>query len=223
MRKLKGRVSYLLKSFYTSLQVVNYEFCEDLRMKLKNIPNVLSFIRIGLVFVFIGLFFSDEIYWALFVFFFAGATDILDGYLARRNQWITNLGKILDPLADKLMQCTVLICLLLKDYIPLWFVAPFIAKELFFLLISLIVIKRRSVVVVSKWYGKLTVCVFYLTIGSSIVFRDFFLAHKVLGILIYIPAIVCAVFSLIAYVRHYSFLKRLEPKKGKLLKIRKES
>jgi cardiolipin synthase len=158
----------------------------------------------------------------LFVFFFAGATDILDGYLARRNQWITNLGKILDPLADKLMQCTVLICLLIKDYIPLWFVVPFIAKELFFLLISLIVIKRRSVVVASKWYGKLTVCVFYLTIGSSIVFRDFFLAHKILGIIIYIPAIACAIFSLIAYVRHYSFLKKLEPKKGKLLKIRKE-
>ena len=60
-------------------------------MKLKNIPNILSFIRICLVFVFIALFWIDEIYWALFVFFLAGATDVLDGYLARRNNWITNL------------------------------------------------------------------------------------------------------------------------------------
>lgn len=191
-------------------------------MKLKNIPNVLSFIRIALVFVFIGLFFSGEVYWALFTFFLAGATDVLDGYLARRNQWITTLGKILDPLADKLMQCTVLICLLIKDYIPLWFVIPFIAKELFTLLIGLIVIKRRSVAVVSKWYGKMTVCLFYLTIGASIVFQSFFAEHRVIGIIIYIPAIVCAISSLAAYIKHYAFLKKLEPKKGKLLKIRKE-
>ena len=190
---------------------------------IKNIPNILSCIRICLVGIFIAVFFSGEVYWAIFVFFLAGATDVLDGYLARRNQWITNLGKILDPLADKLMQCTVLVCLLIKDYIPLWFVIPFIAKELFMLLIGLIVIKRRSVVVVSKWYGKLTVCLFYATIGASIFFRDFFLDHRALGILMYIPAVFFAAFSLVAYIRHYSFLKKLEPKKGKLLKIRKES
>ncbi len=189
---------------------------------LKNIPNLLSLVRICLVGVFIAVFFSGEVYWAIFVFFLAGATDVLDGYLARRNQWITTLGKILDPLADKLMQCTVLICLLIEDYIPLWFVIPFIAKELFTLLIGLIVIKRRSVAVVSKWYGKMTVCLFYATIGASIFFREFFLNNKVLGIIIYIPAVVCAIFSLIAYIRHYAFLKKLEPKKGDLLKIRKE-
>ena len=189
---------------------------------LKNIPNILSLIRICLVGVFVAVFFSGEVYWAIFVFFLAGATDVVDGYLARRNQWITTIGKILDPLADKLMQCTVLICLLIKDFIPLWFVIPFIAKELFTLLIGLIVIRRRSVAVVSKWYGKLTVCLFYATIGASIFFRGFFLQNKVLGILIYIPAVVCAIFSLIAYIRHYAFLKKLEPKKGELLKIRKE-
>ncbi len=189
---------------------------------LKNIPNLLSLIRICLVGVFVAVFFSGEVYWAILVFFLAGATDVLDGYLARRNQWITTLGKILDPLADKLMQCTVLICLLIEDYIPIWFVIPFIAKELFTLLIGLIVIKRRSVAVVSKWYGKMTVCFFYATIGASIFFRDFFLNNKTLGIIIYIPAVVCAIFSLIAYIRHYAFLKKLEPKKGDLLKIRKE-
>ena len=189
---------------------------------LKNIPNILSFIRICLVGVFIAVFFSGEVYWAIFVFFLAGATDVLDGYLARRNQWITTLGKILDPVADKLMQCTVLICLLIKDYIPLWFVIPFIAKELFTLLIGLIVIRRRSVAVVSKWYGKMTVCLFYLTIGASIFFSEFLLDHPVFAVIMYIPAVVCAILSLIAYVRHYAFLKKLEPKKGELLKIRKE-
>ncbi len=194
-------------------------------MKLSNIPNILSIVRIALVFVFIALFFSGEVYWALLIFFLAGATDVLDGYLARRNNWITNLGKILDPFADKLMQCTVLVCLWVKDYIPWWFVVPFFVKELFTVLIGLIVIKRRSVAVVSKWYGKMTVCLFYLTIGASMIFRDFFMENKLVGAMIFIPAIVCAFLSLGAYIKHYAWLKNAELKKGDIsdmLNIRKE-
>lgn len=190
-------------------------------MKLKNIPNILSFIRIGLVFVFIALFFTNHIYLSLLIFLLAGATDVVDGYLARRFNWITNLGKILDPFADKLMQCTVLVCLCIKDYIPLWFVIPFFLKEGFTLLIGAIVIKRRSVTVVSKWYGKLTVCLFYATIALSMLFKDFFAEHTVLGILIFIPAIVFAVFSLVAYIKHYAWLKKEKPKHGNILKNQK--
>ena len=127
-------------------------------MKLKHIPNILSVIRILLVFVFLYVLFAlGNIYVALIVFLIAGATDMVDGYLARRNNWITNLGKILDPVADKLMQCTVLVSLCIKDIVPLWFVIPFFAKEIFTIVIGFIVIRRRSVNVVSKWYGKFAV------------------------------------------------------------------
>ena len=193
-----------------------------MKMNGKNIPNILSVIRILLVFVFIGLFWSGHIYAALITFLLAGATDVLDGCLARRNNWVTNLGKILDPFADKLMQCTVLICLWLKDIIPIWFVIPFFAKEIFTLTIGAVVIKRRSVAVVSKWYGKLTVCLFYATIVASVVFKDFFAAHTVFGILIFIPAVVFAIFSVIAYVKHYAYLKKEDVKKGNILKNKKE-
>ena len=192
-------------------------------MKLKNIPNILSISRICLVFVFIALFFSlDQPYAALLVFLLAGATDVVDGYLARRNNWISNLGKILDPFADKLMQCTVLICLYIKNFIPLWFVLPFIFKELFTLVIGLVVIKRRSVAVVSKWYGKFTVCLFYATIAISMIFKAYLSAHPILSYVIFVPAVVSALITLVAYVKHYAFLKKLEPKKGDLLKMRKE-
>lgn len=191
-------------------------------MKLKHIPNMLSVIRILLVFVFVALFFTDHIYLALLIFLLAGATDVVDGYLARRFNWITNLGKILDPFADKLMQCTVLVCLCIKEYIPLWFVIPFFLKEGFTLLIGAIVIKRRSVTVVSKWYGKLTVCLFYATIAVSMLFKDFFAEHTVIGILIFIPSIAFAVFSLVAYIKHYAWLKKEEPKHGNILKKPKE-
>ena len=172
--------------------------------------------------VFVALFFNKMVIPALIVFFVAGATDIIDGYLARKYNWITNLGKILDPVADKLMQCTVLVCLYIGNYIPIWFVIPFFVKEICTLLLSFIIIKRRSVTVVSKWYGKFTVCLFYATIAVSILFRDFFAEHTVWGILIYIPAVFFAVFSFVSYIKHYAWLKKEEVKKGNLIKRRKE-
>ena len=193
-------------------------------MKLKDIPNILSIIRIGLVFVFVALFFSmEKPYAALLIFLLAGATDVVDGYLARRNNWVSTLGKILDPVADKLMQCTVLVCLYIKHFIPLWFVLPFFAKELFTLTMGFIVIKRRSVAIVSKWYGKLTVCLFYATIAISIIFKDFLSgSHPIVAIVIFVPAVVSALITIVAYVKHYAFLKKLEPCKGELRNLRKE-
>jgi len=193
-------------------------------MKLKNIPNILSTLRILLVLVFLYVFFvADNIYLALMIFLIAGATDVVDGYLARRNNWITNLGKILDPLADKLMQCTVLVSLWIKNIVPLWFVIPFFAKEIFTLVIGFIVIKRRSVNVVSKWYGKFAVCLFYATIAISVLCKDFLEENPVIAIFIFIPAVVFALGALAAYVKHYSYLKKEEVKHGGLINnIRKE-
>lgn len=195
-------------------------------MKLKNIPNILSVIRILLVFVFVFCFFSLEYpYVALVIFLLAGATDVVDGYLARRNNWVTNLGKVLDPFADKLMQCTVLVCLYIKDFIPIWFVLPFIFKEAFTLLIGFVVIKRRSVAVVSKWYGKFTVCLFYATIAISMIFRDYLLDNPLVAMIIFIPAVLSALITLVAYVKHYAYLKNEEVQHGEIgeiLNIRKD-
>lgn len=191
-------------------------------MKLKNIPNILSFIRICLVFVFVAFFFNEKIFAALIVFLVAGATDIVDGYLARKYNWITGLGKILDPVADKLMQCTVLVCLCIGGYIPAWFAAVYFLKELCTLLMGFIVIKRRSVTMVSRWYGKFTVCLFYATIAASILFSGFFASHGVLRVIIYIPSLFFAIFSFVAYCKHYAWLKHEAVKKGNLIKGRKE-
>lgn len=186
-------------------------------MKLKHIPNILSVIRIFLVFVFVFvLFVFDSPFWAIIIFLIAGATDVVDGYLARRFNWITNLGKVLDPFADKLMQCTVLVCFWIKGLIPLWFVIPYFAKEVATLVFGAIVIRRRNVVVVSKWYGKAAVCLFYLTIVISAAFKDFFTGNQLAQILAFAPAVICTLAVFVAYFKHYWKLKKEAVSRGKI-------
>ena len=176
-------------------------------MKLKHIPNILSVIRILLVGVFVYTMFFVNAYVAMVVFLIAGATDVIDGYLARRNNWITDLGKILDPVADKLMQCTVLVSLNIKHIIPLWFVIPFFIKEITTLVTGFLVLRKRSVVVVSKWYGKMTVCLFYATIVLSVFIEDVLSESLPLTIVVFLPAVICAILTLTAYFKHYAGLK----------------
>ena len=89
-------------------------------MKAKYIPNILSVLRIlmAIAFALVFILWPDRFYVAVIIFVVAGATDVLDGILARRFGWITNAGKILDPLADKLMQLTALVCLHFSGLIP---------------------------------------------------------------------------------------------------------
>ena len=186
---------------------------------MKNIPNILSVIRIILVLVFVVVFFLPiSKLWALIVFLTAGATDVVDGFLARKFNWITDLGKILDPFADKLMQCTVLVCLCIENVVPIWFLLIFFAKEIMTLLLGFIAIRRRSVVVVSKWYGKASVCLFYATIFLAVIFR-YVCNWNIEGLnqlLLFLPAAIMAVFAFGAYIGYYSKLSKDKIEHGKL-------
>ena len=169
-------------------------------MRLKYIPNILSGIRILLVPVFVYLFFTNydngRVYVPLCVFLFAGLTDILDGYLARRNNWITNLGKLLDPLADKLMQCAVLICFAMKIPVLWWLAGMFILKELFMICGALIVLKRIKVAVKSHWYGKITTGVFYAIAFLVFIFK----LEGPAIIAVFTPALILELFCVVMYV-----------------------
>ena len=175
-------------------------------MKLKNIPNILSIIRICLVGVFVFVFFNNyphNLAWALVVFLTAGLTDVIDGFLARKFNWITNMGKILDPIADKLMQCTVLICMLTKQLIPAWLVVPFILKEFLMLLGGLLVIKKRQVIVVSNIFGKMTVVFFYAAVVFCIAARDFLDKNPIVLYMICSLVLIAAISAFVNYVTTY--------------------
>lgn len=98
-----------------------------------NLPNSITVLRILLIPVFVWLYLEhtpEDILWAGLVFATAAFTDFLDGYLARRSGQITNLGKLLDPVADKLLVASGLILLVQAQQVAVWLAIVMIAREL---------------------------------------------------------------------------------------------
>ncbi len=98
--------------------------------RIFTVPNILSFLRLLGVPLFLWLILVPQAdWWAFAVLAFAGVSDYLDGYLARRWHQITRIGQLLDPLADRLYILATLIGLLLRDIIPLWLVVVLISRD----------------------------------------------------------------------------------------------
>lgn len=122
-----------------------------------NTPNALTVLRVILIPFFI-IFMLFQItaydkYIALSVFVIASLTDFLDGYLARKNHQITNFGKFMDPLADKLLVCTALICLSDLKQLPSLVVIIIIARE-FIISGFRLVASDNGIVIAASWWGK---------------------------------------------------------------------
>ncbi len=148
-------------------------------MKLKwvwTVPNVLSLMRIAMVPVFMVLYLQSEarpslLYGAIGVLVLSGLTDLFDGVIARRCNQISEIGKILDPAADKLTQIAVMICLAMR--LPrLWpLVAIGFVKELLQTIgAALLLFKRKAPVQGSRWCGKVSTFVFYTVMALFVVF-----------------------------------------------------
>lgn len=122
-----------------------------------NIANILSLVRVCMIPLFIWIYMSDIQYSnliALAVFVVASLTDWLDGLLARKLNLITKLGQFLDPLADKLLVISALICMVEKHVILGWMVTIIIARELIISIFRAVAASDGIVLAASKW-GKL--------------------------------------------------------------------
>ncbi len=129
-----------------------------------NIPNALTILRLFLVPVFIITYMSGgdltvRVVAAL-IFILASATDVLDGYIARKYNKITDFGKLADPVADKLMQLSAIGCLAFNDRISMWILAIFAFKEAVLILGGLNLLKEKFVVQ-SKWSGKIATVILF--------------------------------------------------------------
>ncbi len=178
--------------------------------KAKNIPNMLSILRLLMVPLFVFLFFyefENHQYWALGVFLLASATDVLDGWLARRFNWVSDLGKIIDPLADKLMQFAACVSLAIKTRYGLMLAIAIFVKDILMTAGGVYLAKKgaRSLVV-AKWYGKLnTVC-----LALAVCLLILFYQNETLAAAVTYAALGMMVFTFIMYFSNVflKFVKR---------------
>ena len=125
-------------------------------------PNLLSFLRLALVPVFLWLLVSGAEAWALIVLVFASLTDFLDGWIARRFNQITRLGQLLDPAADRLYIFAALIGLAWRDLVPWWFVSLVVGRDVFLLGLGVVLANYGFGPLPVHQLGKVaTFCLFY--------------------------------------------------------------
>ena len=168
---------------------------------IKYIPNILTVIRLLLIPLIIVFVFTENYFYAFLTFTFSGITDILDGFIARKYNVISNFGKLIDPLADKLTQISVIASLTALSIIPVWVLILICLKELV-MIVGAAFLYGKSVVVFSQWYGKLATILFYLAITSSLIMSQLETKFLSIYIYLYILASISTVFSLIMYIKN---------------------
>lgn len=184
---------------------------KDLKQNVLTIPNLLSLIRLLMVPVIVYLYCYRQDYgWAAAVLVLSGLTDILDGFIARTFHMTSDLGKMLDPIADKLTQGVTLICLGTR-FAPMMFLGlVLVVKEVFTGIHSLRVVQKTGTVKSSDWHGKLVTVLLYVTMGLHILWVD------IPGAVTYTLTALCLclmVFSFIQYLRRN--IRQLAEGRGK--------
>lgn len=173
----------------------------------KNIPNILTISRFLFIPIIIIALTIDKYLLAFIFLTISSLTDVLDGFLARKYNLITDFGKLIDPLSDKATQLSILITLSVKPtssgqpIIPLWILFIIVLKELL-MVAGASFLYGKDLVVSSKWYGKLTTVLFYLAIVSSLIIAYFNISYR-FDIYIYYFGLAMTIFSLIMYFRSF--------------------
>ena len=175
---------------------------------MKHIPNILTVLRLLLVPLFLVVYFTVAPIAALPISWLAAITDALDGYLARRNNWITRLGQVLDPIADKLMQGALLLAVTLDGLLWWPLAVPFVLKEVAQGVLGALMHRRRQVLVVSRWYGKVALTLFHLSVNFAVILAAFFeptrLFVRVACGAFFAFALLMMLFAFVSYVVGYA-------------------
>jgi cardiolipin synthase len=170
-----------------------------------NVPNALSLVRIALIPVFMVLFMTHHDEWSFVALALSGLTDALDGIIARRFNQITDCGKLLDPVSDKLTQVAVVVALTTRytELLPLAVLC--FVKELCQAVGGILLLRRRCTVRGSKWFGKLSTVVFYACMLAMVLFPD--MNSTVAWILIALAG-ACMLLAFFGYLQMYIRIRR---------------
>jgi CDP-diacylglycerol--glycerol-3-phosphate 3-phosphatidyltransferase len=172
---------------------------------VKIVPNLLSILRICLVPVFVFSYFTDpddiKIN-AILIYALATFSDFLDGYVARKFQASSDLGKVLDPLGDKLMMIAVMVCITIDGIIPLWAVIIAGIKEALMGIGGFVLYKAVKISVPqSNMMGKVSTVYFFLVCTALMIFRNI---PEVAATGLITSAIVLMLVALASYIHTYN-------------------
>ena len=174
------------------------------------IPNLLSVLRILVIGPFAYFFLNDQLLWAVAMLAFSGLSDLFDGLIARKFNQVTELGKMLDPVADKLTQATIAVCLAVKHPILIPILLVFVFKELGMLVGGCILLKKKKRPCAAKWYGKVATFSFYISAVVIVVMEGVFHLYTTTTVVIsYVLLGITAVFMIYAMVRYFQIFLQL--------------
>ncbi len=172
-----------------------------LRIEL-TVPNILTLIRFLAIPVLAYLINAGDAYntMAFILFLAIWMTDMLDGYIARRFNQVSEFGKLFDPLVDKLFQFTTAVMMYVVGRLPLWVPLFILVKEIMMILGSALLFRRTKLVVYAEWYGKISTALFVAAFASL-----FFLPRDQtqLATYIFILPVAWSLYSYIRYAKQY--------------------
>ncbi len=177
-----------------------------MKREIFNVPNILTFIRLALVPVYWIAYFSWSVWWAFGIFALASLTDFLDGVIARKFNLITKIGKVLDPFADKIMQMSAMLSVVIDGRLHFVFAVIIVVKELFMIICAAILFNRK-VVVYANIYGKMATVLMalgFVTLFTGIGLENSLiqagsLVHVIgtviLGLALVLSVVACVIYS----------------------------
>ncbi|HOD93686.1 MAG TPA: CDP-diacylglycerol--glycerol-3-phosphate 3-phosphatidyltransferase [Clostridia bacterium] len=177
---------------------------------MKHIPNIITLTRLCLIPVFCYFLWNENDFAAGLVFIVAALSDVVDGYLARKLNAISNFGKLADPFADKLMQISAIVLLFLLGRLKAWIMIMLFIKDFILVIGGLLYKLIYNFTVSSKWFGKLSALILNVIIAVCILFS---LSMNITNMLMMI-AMALQITSLIGYaVLSLKELKKMKNQK----------
>lgn len=168
------------------------------------IPNLLSLIRMLLIPLMVWLYVVKKEYiLSVAVIILSGATDVLDGYIARHCNMVSDLGKIIDPLADKLTQLAMIVCLYKRYHGIRYLLSLFVVKEIVMTICGWLAIRRKDSVNSAQWFGKAA------TVGLYATMVILFLFPSIPEMCVNALFVICGGLILLSLVKYLMFYRKL--------------
>ena len=172
-------------------------------MKKENIftiPNLLTLLRFILIVPIVASILKQKFLLAFIFVALSALTDVVDGIIARKFHQVSDLGKIIDPIADKMTQCALILCLTRRHPSMLFMIVSFVIREGVVGFFSLYTFRKTKKVTSARWYGKINTVIIYGVMAILLLFPT--LSHSVANTMIWFSTILMQL-SLIGYTLYY--------------------